>query len=208
VRAEGATPRWRKTYDTVGRPLPERVNIVITRQPDFAAEGIVVVHSLDEALRIAKAAGDDEPFIAGGEQIFEQTLHVADRIYLTRVHAEVEGDTFPEFDDVSEWQLTDAEHFDADEKNEYPFSFPLYERAGAEGHAIPEGVNPEELRSAGRDLPPRGLSSSGFHPRRKICCRESPAACGTCFVPPAVPPFTNARSFSTPAPCNSSRPAD
>lgn len=129
----------RKTYDTVGRPLPGRINIVITRQPDFAPEGIVVVHSLDEALRIAAAAGDDEPFIAGGAQIFEQALHRADRMYLTRIHAEVEGDTyFPEFDDVSEWQLTDAERFDADEKNEYPFSFLLYERAGAEGHAIPE----------------------------------------------------------------------
>jgi dihydrofolate reductase len=129
----------RKTYDTVGRPLPGRINIVITRQPDFAPEGIVVVHSLDEALRVAAAAGDDEPFIAGGAQIFAQALHVADRMYLTRVHAEVEGDTyFPDFDDVSEWQLTDSEHFDVDEKNEYPFSFLTYERAGAEGHAIPE----------------------------------------------------------------------
>jgi dihydrofolate reductase len=129
----------RKTYDTVGRPLPGRINIVITRQPDFAPEGIVVVHSLDEALRVAAAAGDDEPFIAGGAQIFAQALHVADRMYLTRVHTEVEGDTyFPDFDDVSEWQLTDSEHFDADEKNEYPFSFLTYERAGAEGHAIPE----------------------------------------------------------------------
>lgn len=77
------------------------------------------MHSLDEALRIAEAAEDDEPFIAGGAQIFDLALHGADRMYLTRIHAEVEGDTyFPEFDDVSEWQLT--------------------ARAGAEGHAIPE----------------------------------------------------------------------
>jgi dihydrofolate reductase len=129
----------RKTYDTVGRPLPGRINIVITRQQDFAPEGIVVVHTLEEALRIAREAGDEEPFIAGGAQIFEQALHVADRMYLTRVHAEVEGDTyFPEFDDVSEWRLTDAEHFDADEKNEYPFSFLTYERAAPAGHAIPD----------------------------------------------------------------------
>jgi dihydrofolate reductase len=128
----------RKTYDTVGRPLPGRINIVITRQPDFAAEGIVVVHSLEDALRIAERAGDDEPFVAGGAQIFEQALHRADRMYLTRVHADVEGDTwFPEFDDVSEWQLVDSEHYEADEKNEFPYSFLTYERAAAEGHAIP-----------------------------------------------------------------------
>lgn len=129
----------RKTYDTVGRPLPGRINIVVTRQPDFAAPGIVVVHTLDEALRIAQAAGDEEPFIAGGAQIFQQALHRADRMYLTRIHAEVEGDTFfPEFDDVSEWQLTDAEHFEADEKNQYPYSFLTYDRAAPAGHAIPE----------------------------------------------------------------------
>ncbi len=128
----------RKTYDTVGRPLPGRINIVITRQPDFAPDGIVVVHSLEDALRVAEQAGDAEPFVAGGAQIFEQALHRADRMYLTRIHADVEGDTFfPEFDDVSEWQLVDAEHYDADEKNEYPFSFLTYERAAAEGHAIP-----------------------------------------------------------------------
>lgn len=129
----------RKTYDTVGRPLPGRTNLVITRQSDFRPEGIVVVHSLADALRVAREAGDDEAFVAGGAQIFEQALHGADRMYLTRIHADVEGDTFfPEFDDVSEWRLTDAEHFDADEKNQYPFSFLTYERAGVEGHAIPE----------------------------------------------------------------------
>ena len=128
----------RKTYDTVGRPLPGRTNVVITRQPDFAPEGIVVVHSLEDALRVAANAGDDEAFVAGGAQIFEQALHRADRMYLTRIHAEVEGDTFfPEFDDVSEWTLVDAEHYDADEKNEYPYSFLTYERAAPEGHAIP-----------------------------------------------------------------------
>ncbi len=128
----------RKTYDTVGRPLPGRINIVITRQTGFAPEGIVVVHSLEDALRVAEEAGDLEAFVAGGAQIFEQALHRADRMYLTRIHADIEGDTFfPEFDDVSEWRLVDAEHYDADEKNEYPFSFLTYERAAAEGHAIP-----------------------------------------------------------------------
>jgi dihydrofolate reductase len=128
----------RKTYDTVGRPLPGRVNVVITRQTDFAPEGIVVVHTLEDALRVAEEAGDPEPFIAGGAQIFEQALHRADRMYLTRIHAEVEGDTFfPEFDDVSEWQLIDAEHHEADDRNDHPYSFLTYERAAPAGHAIP-----------------------------------------------------------------------
>ena len=129
----------RKTYESVGRPLPGRINVVITRQPDYAPEGVTVLHSLEEAIRVAEQAGDAEAFIAGGAEIYAQAMHRADRMYLTRVHAEVEGDTwFPDFDDVSEWRLTDSEHFDADDKNDFPFSFLTYDRAGAEGHAIPE----------------------------------------------------------------------
>jgi len=129
----------RKTFDSIGKPLPGRVNIIITRQPDYAPNGATIVHSLEDAIQLAANARDEEAFVAGGTEIYAQALHRADRMYLTRVHAEVEGDTvFPEFDDVSEWTLTDAEHFDADEKNEYPFSFLTYDRAGAEGHAIPE----------------------------------------------------------------------
>ena len=129
----------RKTWESIGRPLPGRVMVVITRRPDFHAEGATVVHSLDEAVRLAESAGDAEPFIAGGAEIYAQSMHVADRMYLTRVHADVEGDTFfPEFDDVNEWQLADSEHFEADEKNEYPFSFLTYERGAAGGHAIPD----------------------------------------------------------------------
>lgn len=129
----------RKTYDSVGKPLPGRITVVITRRDDFHPDGVQVVHSLEEAIRIAANAGDAEPFIAGGAEIYDHAIHRADRMYLTRVHADVEGDTyFPEFDDVSEWHLTDAEHFDAGEKNEFPFSFLTYDRAGTEGHAIPE----------------------------------------------------------------------
>lgn len=129
----------RKTFDSVGKPLPGRINVVITRDPDYAAEGITIVHSLEEGIRIAVDAGDEEPFIAGGAQMFEQSMHRADRMYLTRVHVDLEGDAFfPDFDDVSEWQLTDSEHFDADEKNDYPFSFLTYDRAASAGHAIPE----------------------------------------------------------------------
>lgn len=128
----------RKTFDSVGRPLPGRVNVVITRREDWSAAGVTVEHSLEEALRVAADAADAEAFIAGGAEIYELAIHRADRMYLTRVHAEVEGDTFfPEFDDVSEWRLVDAEHFEADERNEYPFSFLTYDRAAAEGHPIP-----------------------------------------------------------------------
>lgn len=130
----------RRTFESVGRPLPGRTTVVITHDPSFAAEGVQVAHSFEEAVGIAERAGDDEPFIAGGAVVFEQALHRADRMYLTRIHnTEIEGDTFfPDFDDVSEWQLTDSEHFEADEKNDYPFSFLIYERAAAAGHAIPE----------------------------------------------------------------------
>ena len=129
----------RRTYESIGKPLPGRTTVVLTRDASFAAEGVIVVHSLEEAIRIAEAARDPEPFIAGGATIFEQGLHRADRMYLTRIHADIEGDTyFPDFDDVSEWQLTDSEHFEADEKNDYPFTFLTYDRAGSAGHAIPE----------------------------------------------------------------------
>ena len=129
----------RKTWDSIGRPLPGRISVVITRREDFQAVGATVVHSLEEALRIAELAGDAEPFIAGGADIYRQSLHIADRMYLTRVHADIEGDTyFPEFDDVGEWRLTDSEHLEADEKNEYPFSFLTYDRVAAGGHPIPD----------------------------------------------------------------------
>ena len=129
----------RKTYESVGRPLPGRTNVIITRQENYAPEGVTVVHSLEEAVRIAQQNGDDEAFVLGGAEIYAQAMHRADRMYLTRVHAEVEGDTwFPDFDDVSEWHLVDAEHFDADEKNEFPFSFLRYERAAPAGHPIPD----------------------------------------------------------------------
>ena len=129
----------RKTWESVGKPLPGRVMVVITRNPSLAAEGIIVVPSLEVALRVVEESGDEEPFIAGGAEIFQLSMHRADRMYLTRVHAEVEGDTyFPDFDDVSEWHLIDSEHFEADDRNEYPYSYLLYERAGSAGHPIPD----------------------------------------------------------------------
>jgi dihydrofolate reductase len=127
----------RKTFASIGRPLPGRTTIIVTRDASFHADGVKVAHSLQDALDMA--SDDAEVFIAGGAQIYEQALHLAHRMYLTRVHADVEGDAiFPDFDDVSEWRLDDVEHCEPDEKNEYPFSFLVYDRAAPEGHAIPE----------------------------------------------------------------------
>ncbi len=117
----------RKTYQSVGRALPGRTTIVVTRDDAFAEPGVVRASSLEEAFEIARH--DDEIFVLGGSEIYRQTMHRAGRMYLTQVHADVEGDTFfPDFDDVREWELIDAEHFDADEKNEYPYSFLTYVR--------------------------------------------------------------------------------
>ena len=118
----------RKTFESLDAPLPGRAIIVITHDPNYRADGVLTAPSLERAIEIARL--DEEIFVGGGSQIFEQALHRADRMYLTRVHAEVEGDTFfPEFDDVTEWKLVDSEHCDADAKNEYPYSFLTYERA-------------------------------------------------------------------------------
>jgi len=119
----------RKTFESLQRPLPGRTIVVITRDPDFRPDGVLAAHSLEQAIDLASL--DDEIFIAGGAQIYEQAIPRADRMYITRVHVEIDGDTFfPEFDDVTEWALVDAEHREADEQNEYPYSFLTYERAG------------------------------------------------------------------------------
>jgi len=127
----------RKTYETLPGPLPGRKIIVVTRNRDFAPPNVLTAGSVESALLLAQ--GDDEVFIAGGAEIYAQSMHRADVMYLTRVHAEPEGDTiFPEFDDVNEWRLVDSEHFEADEKNQYPYSFLTYERIGSEAHPVAE----------------------------------------------------------------------
>jgi dihydrofolate reductase len=119
----------RKTYESLGRPLPERTNIVVTRQADFAPPGVLVVHSIDAAIEQArKADGDDsEIFIIGGAEIYRQTLSRADRLYLTRVHTDVEGDTHLQLD-FDEWRLVEESQHPADEKNEFPHTYAVYER--------------------------------------------------------------------------------
>ena len=117
----------RKTWESIGRPLPGRQNIVITRQPGFEARGCQVVGSTDEA--IAAAEGADEVMIIGGSEIYALFLPVAGRIYLTRVHTEIEGDAF--FRDLGEeWTLVSDELRTADDRNEFDVSFRTYERTG------------------------------------------------------------------------------
>jgi len=116
----------RKTYDSLGGPLPGRTIVVISRslQPD--SEGILWATSLTEALE--RAADDDEVFIAGGGEIYLQAIGVADRIYLTRIHAAIDGDTvFPALDE-NLWHVLEEEHHDADEKHEHPFTFLTLDR--------------------------------------------------------------------------------
>ena len=127
----------RRTFDSVGKPLPSRTTVVVTHDPSFCAPGVIVTGSIDAALEIA--AHDDEPFICGGAEIYRQTLHRADRMYITQVHADVGGDTFfPEFDDVNEWRLTDREDFEADENNDYAYSFLTYDRVAPATHPVAE----------------------------------------------------------------------
>lgn len=116
----------RLTWESLGRPLPGRQNIVITRSSDFSADGCDVVSSPARALQVA---GDvDEVMIIGGGQIYELYLPKAGRIYLTRVNAHVEGDTFfPELDSNA-WAVTESASHSADERNEFDFEFTTYER--------------------------------------------------------------------------------
>lgn len=116
----------RKTYESIGRPLPGRTTVIITRDKNYKAEGCIIVNSLDEALKVA--ASDSEPCIVGGGEIFRQAMSITDKIYLTIIHHDFEGDTFyPELD-PAEWKLIKREDFQPDEKNRYPYSFCEYER--------------------------------------------------------------------------------
>jgi dihydrofolate reductase len=118
----------RKTWDEIGRALPGRRSVVISRQVGFYAEGAQVVGSLDDALQIAEAAGDDEVFVIGGSEIYQLTMPQADRLYLTRVHAKVEGDAyFPDFS-ANNWRLLETLPHAADTENDFPFSLEIYDR--------------------------------------------------------------------------------
>jgi len=121
----------RKTWESIGRSLPGRINIVITRTAGYTAEGCIVVHSVDEAL--VAAQGHDELVVIGGEQLYRQVLPAADTLYLTRVEGDFPGDTFfPELDQ-DEWRTVECSERAPDDRNPYACCFIRLERVRGSG---------------------------------------------------------------------------
>ncbi len=113
----------RKTYESIARLLPGRTMVIVTRNPEYDVVGALVTNSLPMALEIAEKSNESEVFIVGGAEIFAETLPLADRIYLTLVHSNVDADVFfPEFDH-DDWIGKETSFVDANDKNEYPMSF-------------------------------------------------------------------------------------
>jgi len=117
----------RKTFESVGKPLPNRTNIVVSSSINHI-EGCVVKQNLEEAIAFAKANNELELFITGGGSIYEQAFNLADKIYLTRIHHSFNADTFFTHFDKHDWQEIKNEFHAADEKNQYDFSFIVYQR--------------------------------------------------------------------------------
>jgi dihydrofolate reductase len=124
----------RKTFEAIGRALPQRTNIVITGNPEFKADDVLIARSVEEALRLGQniAARDnvEEICVIGGGQIYTETLAIADRIYLTRAHLAPEGDTFFPQIDADSWREVSRQDFPAGEKDDAPTTFLVYERNG------------------------------------------------------------------------------
>ena len=121
----------RKNYESIPakfRPLPNRTNMVITRQKDYSAPGAIVFSSIEEAIEKAKQMGDAEVFIIGGAEIYKQSMHLADKLYVTKIHHLFNGDvSFPEINPTV-WREMKHIDFKADEKNRYDYSFREYEK--------------------------------------------------------------------------------
>jgi dihydrofolate reductase len=122
----------RKNYDSIPekfRPLPNRTNIVVTRQPNFKAPGCIVTHSVEEGIEIAKAANEPETFIIGGAEIYRIGLLYANRLYLTEINSMIAGDIFfPELS-KSDWTEVSRNHHGADERHQHSFDFVVYDRS-------------------------------------------------------------------------------
>ena len=118
----------RKTYESVDKPLPGRLNIIITRQSDYYRECCITVHSLEEAFALGEKNGQREVFVLGGSEIYKLAMDQVDRIYLTEIKAKFEGDTyFPEIDH-SKWKEVKREAHEPDEQNPHPYAFVILER--------------------------------------------------------------------------------
>ncbi|GAE27439.1 dihydrofolate reductase [Halalkalibacter wakoensis JCM 9140] len=116
----------RKTYESIGRPLPNRRNVVLTRDEQYEAEGCEIVHSVEEVLQIASS--EDECFVIGGTEVFKLFWNHVDKLYVTHIDESFEGDTyFPEIS-AHEWEIVSVEKGMVDDKNKYDHEFRLYER--------------------------------------------------------------------------------
>ena len=116
----------RKTFESIGKPLPGRTSIVITNQKDFSVEGIIVAHSLDEALNIARGLEEKEAFIIGGGEIYKQALPLTDHLYVTEVDLVIDGDTFFEIANPAAWKETERIIHEPDERHALKFEFVNY----------------------------------------------------------------------------------
>lgn len=118
----------RKTYESMGKPLPSRLNVIITRNKNYHVEGAVVVHQLEDAIDFARAQHQKLVFILGGGEIYQQAIPIADEMFITEVDHAFEGDTyFPEID-MKPWTESERRDFAPDGENRYPYSFVKYSR--------------------------------------------------------------------------------
>ena len=118
----------RNTYESLKKDLPGRINIVLTKKKDWNPKNVFVTHEIEEAIKKAGESDAKEIFIIGGGDVFKQTMEKVNRIYMTRVHTKLQGDTtYPEFD-KSRWKLINEQSFPADEKNNYPYTFEVWEK--------------------------------------------------------------------------------
>lgn len=118
----------RKTFESVGKPLPGRLNIIVTSNQDWQAAGTVTTSNIEDALNVAKATNAKEIFITGGGEIYKQTIAIANRIYLTRVNTEIDGDAYFPTVDETIWGKVFEKNVMADEKNKFDMSFQKWER--------------------------------------------------------------------------------
>jgi len=123
----------RRTFESIGRPLPGRTNIVLSRRGASLPPGCIKARSLDEALEHARRAGESEVFVIGGGELYREALPRADRVYLTRVRARLEGDTYFPCLDPGCWQLVECRLFEADERNPHAYEYRTLDRRPQEG---------------------------------------------------------------------------
>ena len=121
----------RKTYDSIGRPLPGRTSLIVSRDPNYSAPGCTVLGNPQDAIRAAKEAGDSECFVIGGAELYRQMLALCDRLYISQVHASCQCDAF--FPDVplfnsEEWSDTILQEFPQDERNEFAWTLHVLDR--------------------------------------------------------------------------------